>query len=333
MQFGSTVGTACLTFVITNIDDAFVLVTFFAESSTSQNLTPLKITLGQYVGFTIIMAVSLIGFAVAVALPSEPIGFLGLLPLLLGVWRAFSLLFPRNTRIEKSNPESKRVADVKSIFKVAIITVMNGGDNIGIYIPLFSQAKGAQIAVYVVVYYILLGIWCFTTYLTMKQKQILQIMEKHASLLIPFLFIGLGIYIVVKSVCYPWSVEEINNQFLGNPGQIVMGVTSAFLLSFVIGIMVWIKRCKYSRVLTNNEELAENIPAVAQSANHPNAPSNRSCPTRTQAKVLGDEVEEDKTRLAEMEPSEEHKQSGHKVQPQMVPGEDDIQTVSQDMKA
>ena len=258
MQFGSTVGTACLTFVITNIDDAFVLVTFFAESSTSINLTPLKITLGQYLGFTVIMAVSLIGFAVAVALPSEPIGFLGMLPLLLGVWRAFGLLFPRNNHTEESNPESKRVADAKSIFKVAIITVMNGGDNIGIYIPLFSQAKGAQIAIYAVVFYILIGIWCFIAYLIMKHKQILQIMKKYASLLIPFLFIGLGIYIVVKSDCYPWSIKEINDQFLGNPGQIVMGFTSTFLLSFSIGIMVWIKRCRRTRTLTSTEELSLN---------------------------------------------------------------------------
>lgn len=127
MQLGSTIGTACLTFAITNIDDAFVLVTFFAESSTSKNLTPLKITLGQYTGFTVIMVVSLIGFAVAAAIPSEPIGFLGLLPILLGVWRLFGLLFPKKDDTEEEQPESKRIANAKSVLKVASITIMNGG--------------------------------------------------------------------------------------------------------------------------------------------------------------------------------------------------------------
>lgn len=43
----------------------------------------------------------------------------------------------------------------RTLLKVSSITVMNGGDNIGTYIPLFSQAKGAEIAVSVI-YYILL---------------------------------------------------------------------------------------------------------------------------------------------------------------------------------
>ncbi|KFY14839.1 hypothetical protein V491_05887 [Pseudogymnoascus sp. VKM F-3775] len=267
MQLGSAIGTACLTFIITNIDDAFVLVTFFAESSTSRNLTPLKITLGQYIGFTVIVVVSLIGFAVAVALPSEPIGFLGLLPILLGVWRFFDLIFPKKDGMEEDESESQRIANAKSVFKVAIITVMNGGDNIGTYIPLFSQAKGAEIAVYIVVYYILLGIWCLISFLIMKEKHILRIAEKYATFIIPFLYLGLGIYVVVKSNCYPWSVEQIDNQFLGGPGKIVMGIVTTFLLSSIMGIMVWFKMRKRNRTPTRNEEvsLSENTLAVAKS--------------------------------------------------------------------
>ena len=54
MQFGKSIGTACSSFAITNIDDLFVLVTFFAEATTSTTLSPLKITIGQYLGFTIL---------------------------------------------------------------------------------------------------------------------------------------------------------------------------------------------------------------------------------------------------------------------------------------
>lgn len=62
MQLGKTVSTACASFAISNIDDIFVLVTFFAESSTSRDLTPFKITAGQYIKFTITIAISMIGF-------------------------------------------------------------------------------------------------------------------------------------------------------------------------------------------------------------------------------------------------------------------------------
>lgn len=41
----------------------------------------------------------------------------------------------------------------------------------GTYVPLFSQAKGAEIAVYVVIYYILLGVWCFAAVLRRKSEE------------------------------------------------------------------------------------------------------------------------------------------------------------------
>jgi cadmium resistance protein CadD (predicted permease) len=236
MQFGKSVGTACSTFAITNIDDLFVLVTFFAEATTSATLSPLKITIGQYLGFTIIVIISMIGFGVSLALPSEPIGFLGLLPILLGVWKLLEVIFPTD---EEEEAGGSRITGIKSIFKVSAITVINGGDNIGTYVPLFSQAKGAEIAVYVVVYYILLGVWCFAAWLLMGQKHALRLVEKHMNWVIPFLYIGLGIYITIKSDCYPWSIKHINNQFLGNPGKTIMGVVSTAVLLATIGAMLW----------------------------------------------------------------------------------------------
>ncbi|KAK8069832.1 dipeptidyl peptidase III [Apiospora phragmitis] len=96
LQFGATLGEACATFAITNIDDLFVLITFFAEATTSKTISPLKIVLGQYIGFTVIVAISMIGFGVSLVLPPEPIGFLGLLPILLGIWK-FTNLFLSDT--------------------------------------------------------------------------------------------------------------------------------------------------------------------------------------------------------------------------------------------
>ncbi|ELR09472.1 hypothetical protein VC83_00613 [Pseudogymnoascus destructans] len=323
MQFGSAIGTACLTFVLTNIDDAFVLVTFFAESSTSRNLTPLKITLGQYIGFTVIVVVSLIGFAVAVALPSEPIGFLGLLPILLGVWKLFDLLFPKKDDTEEEESESQCIA--KSVFKVALITILNGGDNIGTYIPLFSQAKGAEVAVYVVLYYILLGIWCFIAFLIMKQRHIVRLAEKYASFIIPFLYLGLGIYIVVKSNCYPWSVKEIDDEFLGDPGKIVMGVVTAFLLLSIMGMMVWFKMRKM-KTKTRNEEisLTENTPAVAKSENDGPADASNNYKEANNANTISTEqprkdCEETETRSVEAGPNAEQLRSDNKVQPKATP--------------
>lgn len=330
MQFGNTIGTACLTFAITNIDDAFVLVTFFAEASTDRNLTPLKIVLGQYIGFTVIMVVSLIGYAVAVVLPSEPIGFLGLLPILLGAWKLFGLLFPKKGDAELQRSPSTSIANTRPVLKVALITMMNGGDNIGTYIPLFSQAEGAEIAVYVVVYYILLGVWCFAAFLIMKQRHVLRAAEKYAAYLIPFLYMGLGIYIVVNSDCYPWSIHRIDDHFLGNPGRTVMGVVTSFLLSSIMGIMVWVKMRKQHAPLASDGEtvLTENTPAVAKGTDNDGplgAGADGRAVTRSSTERLEKDLERAETRSIEAASNREQLRLDSKMQPQVTAGNGEIQ--------
>ncbi|KID88193.1 Cadmium resistance transporter [Metarhizium guizhouense ARSEF 977] len=259
MQFGKAIGTACSSFAITNIDDIFVLVTFMAEASTTKVLTPFKVTIGQYVGFTVIIAVSMIGFGISLVLPSEPIGFLGLLPILLGLWNVLGLFFPDN----EEESEGSRIASMKSIFKVALVTVMNGGDNISTYIPLFSQTKGAEIAVYVVVYYILVGVWCLVAFLVMRQRHVLRVAEKYAHYVVPFLYVGLGIYIIVKSNCYPWTIRRIDAERGGHPGSIIMGVVTTGLLLMCIAAMLWARMRKKRRSTAVDEAgtVLEEVPA------------------------------------------------------------------------
>ncbi|KAF5979147.1 hypothetical protein FCOIX_5430 [Fusarium coicis] len=248
INFGQAIGTACATFAATNVDDIFVLVAFFAESTTSPFLTPVKIAVGQYVGFTVIVAVSMIGYGASFLIPAEPIGFLGLLPILLGIWWILTYIFRKDEDEEEALDQELTTADgFRAVFKVASITVMNGADNISTYIPLFAEAKAGELAIYIVVYYIMLGVWCCAAYLIMRQKHILHIAQKYARRLVPFLYVGLGIFIIVNSECYPWAIEEIDDDITSHPGKIVMGVTTAGLLAICIGAMLWRKLSQRSQ--------------------------------------------------------------------------------------
>ncbi|KAK6336505.1 hypothetical protein TWF696_002055 [Orbilia brochopaga] len=267
MHFGKTLATACSTFAITNIDDLFVLVAFFAESAVDSNLTPLVILVGQYLGFTVIMAISMVGFAAAQAIPAEPIGFLGFVPLLLGVWKLLDVVFARlSTHKPNSTPESPAAvngdtaesttstdttlkppatARVKRILKVASITLMNGGDNISTYIPVFSQASRSELPVYITTYYLLLGLWCLLALGIMRQRHILALAQRYARTVVPLLYVGLGTFIVVKSRCFPWSVGRINGVFDGgvavlDPGGAIMaGGTAVVMLACLAGMLWW----------------------------------------------------------------------------------------------
>jgi cadmium resistance protein CadD (predicted permease) len=213
----------------------------------------------------------MIGFAVALVLPTEPIGFLGLLPVLLGVWKLLDLFFPNPDEDEAT--VVSRFSGTKNILKVSLVTVMNGGDNIGTYTPLFAQAKGSQIAVYVVVYYILLGIWCLVAFLVMKQKYILKVVQRYAEVAIPFLYMGLGIYITVNSECFPWSIEHIDDSTSTRPGEVVMAVATTSFLLTCLGAMLWPKlRSKATEVAPNadaaDEQNAEGHIELAVVASH-----------------------------------------------------------------
>ncbi|KAK9776545.1 putative Cadmium resistance transporter [Seiridium cardinale] len=139
--------------------------------------------------------------------------------------------------------------------KVALVTLMNGGDNIGAYILLFSQVKGAEIAVYVVVYYILLGVWCLVGFLVTKQKHILRLLEKYVAVVIPFLYMGLGVYIVVKSACYPWSIERIDDSTHASPGKDILAGVTVFVILVSAGTMIWVRWSRSRTQSTTDVEI------------------------------------------------------------------------------
>ena len=85
MKFPLLVLAASLaTFAVTNIDDIFLLTLFFARRIPAR-----RIVAGQYLGFSAIILVSLAGALAALAVPHGLTRWLGLLPLMLGVWQLY----------------------------------------------------------------------------------------------------------------------------------------------------------------------------------------------------------------------------------------------------
>ncbi len=88
------------------------------------------------------------------------------------------------------------------IYSVAVITVANGGDNIGIYEPLFASATWVSFGVILGVFYLLIAIWCLATYFLSHQPAIAHVFPRYGNAIVPFVLIGLGIYILLESDTY-----------------------------------------------------------------------------------------------------------------------------------
>lgn len=91
-----------------------------------------------------------------------------------------------------------------STLKVMSITLANSGDNISIYSSLFAQASYWQILLYIAIYMILLFIWLILSYYLISYGPIFEFVDKYSQYLIPIVFIGIGIHILISSNCFIW---------------------------------------------------------------------------------------------------------------------------------
>lgn len=187
---------AVLLFAVTNIDDIVVLALFFAQGAGKSGST-LRIVVGQYLGFGAILAVALAGAFGATFLPEEALPYLGLLPLLLGIRAAWQLWRDRNGNDEG---EGEGAADHKgpTVAAVALVTFANGGDNIGVYVPVFATAGIGGMAVYGVLFLLLLAVWCAAGYFITSRPVVAKALSRWGHIVLPVVLIGIGLLILVE---------------------------------------------------------------------------------------------------------------------------------------
>lgn len=180
--------TAITSFIATNIDDILVLLLFF--SSVNKNFRIRDIVVGQYLGFTLLILASLPGLLGGIMLPTEWIRLLGLFPIIIGVKQLLTK--------EESSEDIQLVAYSVHTYQVAAVTVANGGDNIAIYIPLFAKGGIEGFFITVMVFYLMVGVWCALAYFLGSHPFVSKILTTYGHRMVPFVLISLGIYIFIS---------------------------------------------------------------------------------------------------------------------------------------
>ncbi|MBW4426439.1 MAG: cadmium resistance transporter [Nostoc desertorum CM1-VF14] len=204
-----------IAFTATNIDDIIILLIFFSQVDV--NFRPRHILLGQYLGFAAIIIASLPGFFGGLVVQREWIGLLGLLPIAIGIQQLIyrkeetatvqiSSDFRQSTA---TNPILSFLLNVlhPQTYKVAAVTVANGGDNISIYIPLFAGHNLASLGVILSIFFIMVGVWCAIAYFLSRQPTIGYILSRYGRAIVPFVLIGLGLFIMYERGTFnllPW---------------------------------------------------------------------------------------------------------------------------------
>lgn len=184
-------------FLATNIDDIIVLSLFFARGA-GQRGTTVRILVGQYVGFAgILGAAVLVSLGAGAFLPPEVVPYFGLIPLGLGLWAAWQAWHRRHDD-DDDDDESKIEGKKVAVWAVAGVTFANGGDNIGVYVPVFLSVGPAAVVAYCVVFLVFVAVLVVVAKFIATRRPIAEILERWEHILFPLVLIGLGIFILIS---------------------------------------------------------------------------------------------------------------------------------------
>lgn len=184
--------TGIIAFASTNIDDLFILMLFFSNAAYGTK----DVVIGQYLGVGLLIVISIIGSLAGLLVDARCIGLLGLVPIYLGI-RALIGQFEKTTGVVsmKTKIGPKR----NSVLTVASVTFANGGDNIGIYVPLFATMTLSEKLVMVSLFLVMIAGWCAAGKYLSRHPAIARTIDRNGHLVTPIVLIILGLYILFES--------------------------------------------------------------------------------------------------------------------------------------
>lgn len=192
---------SALVFVSTSIDYLIILTILFAIQGKKHRKA---IYFGQYLGTGILVAVSLVAAHFLNFIPQDwIIGLLGLIPIGLGIRAVFV-----DEDVDEDAIEAKLSGEGSKIIGITGLTIAMGGDNVGIYVPYFTGKTAIQILIVLAVFALGILALCLLSQRLAAVPAIGETVEKYEKIIVPIVFVGLGIYILAENgtFAYLWSL-------------------------------------------------------------------------------------------------------------------------------
>jgi cadmium resistance protein CadD (predicted permease) len=205
-DFISLIGVGTTSFAATNIDDLFILMAFFAN----RRCFPIsQVVLGQYVGMGALLAVGIAGSLIALVIPNTLIGLIGIFPIAIGIKELFELRKNGHDDDDEEEPttakqpsQSKWIVAYLPFLTVAAVT-FSGGEEIGIYTSVFAiNNESSEMIVIILVVMGLTGVWCGVAFYLVNHSFLADRFRRIASRILPFVLIGLGLYIMAEAFLF-----------------------------------------------------------------------------------------------------------------------------------
>lgn len=216
-------------YTATNIDNLFVLLAFLAEAGGERR----RVIAGQYAGSLTLILGSMLLAALLKHLPVGYVGLLGILPVGVGLSKAWERFGPANaqqqetTRANREPPASREAAASpencassadpthaanqarsatppfarrgSSWWAVACVAVANGSDNLAVYVPLYASHSHSEGAFISLVFIVMIGLWCAGAVWLVEHPLLGAPIRRYGTALLPLILVGIGVSVIAHN--------------------------------------------------------------------------------------------------------------------------------------
>jgi cadmium resistance protein CadD (predicted permease) len=151
-----------------------------------------SVTLSGMLG---ILALSWVVGWLADLFPHQYIGFLGIVPIFLGIKRLYNTLAGRTSEPGLAPVTSKR----SQVITVALADVAHGPDTIVLFSALLADNDVTGKSAVTVTYLLLVAAWCFFGSYLFRHPRIRGPVQHYGDRLAPYLLIGVGLFILLNT--------------------------------------------------------------------------------------------------------------------------------------
>ena len=181
-------------FVFTNLDNLVLLVVMLGADAQSRA----AVILGFLASAICVLCICAIGAVIGANLDPGLIGYMGLAPLMMGVYLLYKL-FRGDKPDLPSEGDHNPGAQASGLVGSFLLMFSNSSDSVAIFFPLLAES-GRDALLWIVSTFLLFALlWAALAWRIADQPLIARRIEKAGEKLVPWIMIGMGVYILLDT--------------------------------------------------------------------------------------------------------------------------------------
>ena len=178
-------------FAATNVDNLVLMVVLLGAQPDSKA----SVTLGFTIGAIGVLCVSVLGTGLGASLDPGIIGYMGIAPVLMGLY-----LLYRQLRPPPANPQkSVKAREVSGVLATSVLMFSNSADSIAVFFPLMAESSGDSLPWVVSAFLVMVLLWAALAWSVSEQPALARRIEHMGEKLVPWIMIMAGIYILLDT--------------------------------------------------------------------------------------------------------------------------------------